>query len=59
MYCRFRHRCVYYFLVSSAATNGIMGFEAVLEEAELLCTVFSDTGTCVIIPPQRLLHIKF
>jgi hypothetical protein len=29
---------------------------AVLEEAEILCTVFSDTGTGTIIPPKAPLQ---
>jgi hypothetical protein len=29
---------------------------AALEEAEILCTVFSDTGTGTIIPPQAPLQ---
>jgi hypothetical protein len=38
------------FLISSAAANAIVAFIAALEEAELLYTAVSDTGTGVIIP---------
>jgi hypothetical protein len=31
----------------------------VLEEAELLCTIISETGTGVIIPSQEQLQIKY
>jgi hypothetical protein len=53
MYGCLRYRYRYYFLVSSAARNAIVGFAPALEEAELLCTVVSDTGTYVIILPER------
>jgi hypothetical protein len=32
-----------------------MTLVAALEEAELLCTIISGTGTDMIIPPQKLL----
>jgi hypothetical protein len=32
---------------------------AALEEAQILCTVFSDIGTGTIIPPQSLLQRIF
>ncbi len=39
----------YDFLVSSATANEIVAIAAALEEAEVLCTVVSNTGTGVII----------
>ncbi len=37
----------------------MMEFVAALEDAELLCTVVSDTGTGTIISPQAPLQIKY
>jgi hypothetical protein len=58
MYRRLRNSCRDDFLVSSAAANEIVTFVAVLEEAELLCTVVSETGTTVIISPQLPMQMK-
>ncbi len=57
MYRRLRHHNRYNFSVSRTAANEIVTFVA-LEEAELLCTIVSDTRTTVIIPPQGLLQMK-
>jgi hypothetical protein len=58
MYYCLRYRYRYDYLASSAAANTMMVFVAALEEAELLCTVISDTGTGTIIPPKEPLQIK-
>jgi hypothetical protein len=58
MYRHLRYHYRHDFLVSSTAANEV-AFVAALEEVELLCTVVSDTGTGVIIPPQALLQIKY
>jgi hypothetical protein len=58
MYHRLRYCYRYDFLISSATANEIVAIATALEEAEVLCTVVSDTGTDVIIPPQALL-IKY
>jgi hypothetical protein len=49
----------YNYLASSAAANTITVFVAALEDAEFLCTVVSDTGTCMIISPQAPLQIIY
>jgi hypothetical protein len=46
------HHLSYNFFVSVTAANKIVAFVAALEETELLCTVVSDIGTGVNIPPQ-------
>jgi hypothetical protein len=58
MYHRLRYRYRYNYLASSAAANTVMVFVAALEDAELLCTVVSDTVTGTIIPPKEPLQIK-
>jgi hypothetical protein len=52
MYHCLRYRYRYDYLVSSTAANTMTVFVAALEDAELLSTVVSDTGTGTIIPPQ-------
>jgi hypothetical protein len=54
---RYWYRCDY--LASSAAANTMTVFVAALEDAELLFTFFSDTGTGTIILPQAPLQIKY
>jgi hypothetical protein len=58
MYHRLRYRYRYDYLDSSAAANTMTVFVAALEDAELLCTVVSDTGTGTIILPKAPLQIK-
>jgi hypothetical protein len=50
MYHHLRYLYRYDYLASSAAANTMMVFVAALEDAELLCTVVSDTGTGTVIP---------
>jgi hypothetical protein len=53
MYHCLRYRYRYDYLASSAAATTMMVFVAALEDAELICTVVSDTGTGTIIPPIK------
>jgi hypothetical protein len=58
MYYRLRYWYRYNYLDSSAAANTMTVFVAALEDAEFLCTIVSDTGTGMIIPPKATLQIK-
>jgi hypothetical protein len=58
MHHHLRYWYRYDYLASSAAATTMMVFVAALEDAELLCTVVSDTNIGTIIPPKAPLQIK-
>ncbi len=59
MYRCLRYRYRYDYLASSAAAKTMTVLVALLEYAEFLCTVVTDTGTGTIIPPQAPLQIIY
>jgi hypothetical protein len=46
-------------MMKAKAADFVKTSVAALEEAQILCTVFSDTGTGTIIPPQSPLQQIF
>jgi hypothetical protein len=59
MYCRLQYWCRYDYLASNVAAKTMTVFVAAFEDAELLCTVVSDTSIGTIIPPQTPLTIQY